>query len=221
MKLNSLCYALALLGTQTAFAAGMDDIGPKPKVIQPAAINLFAVTLGITHGGDTLGTVHDQSNGEVAEKVRAGDGYLGLIGYVFGSDSFPISLQLNAGYLNEYEDSNKGDGSFNIRRKVLEAIPFYNWGPHRLGLGVSLHKDMNYYGNAMIGSSTDYQHFNVEFKDDTAPVLQYDYRALDWLSLGARASWFKYEAEKASFGSVTDSSKASGRNIGLQATLLF
>lgn len=220
MKLNSICIAVALLSTTQGAWAGLEESRPA-KVIQPAAVNHFTATLGIAHGGDTLGTAVNASNNEVSEKVRAGDGYLMLLGYVFGQPDFPVSLQLNAGYLNDYEDSNSGDGSLNTRRKVLEAIPFYNWGPHRLGLGIALHKDTTFYGNALIGNSTTYQRFNNEYEDETGPVLQYDYRALDWLSLGARASWFKYELEKSSIGSVAGAPKDSGRNIGLQATFLF
>lgn len=216
MKLNSLLAALALLSTQAALA---DD---HSLPIQPAAINHFTATLGVAHGGDAIGTVIDQSNSDTTETIRAGDGYLTTLGYVFGQADFPISLQLNAGYFNEYEDSNSSEGSFSIRRKVLEAIPFYNWGPHRLGLGIALHKDITYYGNAYLTASASTQeHFVDHFDDETAPVLEYDYRALDWLSLGARASWFKYNLTDSNSESVSGAPKVSGRNFALAATFLF
>jgi hypothetical protein len=174
------------------------------------------VGLGITHGGDKLAEVEVEFDGDREdENIRAGDLLSLAAGTVVYLPRSPVSIQASIGYHVDFVSADNGDVEFD--RYPFEFIPFYNFGNHRLGSGVSYHLspelDLGDAGGP-----------KVEFKDAAGWLVEYDYSFSGWrnggLVLGARYMWIDYKVDKVD-GERVDGFRFDGNHFGIHADFMF
>jgi len=174
------------------------------------------VGFGLTHGGDELAEVevsyYDDTHDE---DLRAGELITIAAGIVI---YFPLpswSLQTSIGYhsdeVGDYDDDIKFD------RYPLELIPFYNFGNHRLGAGLSYHLSPELNLKDIGGPK-------VEFDDALGWLVEYDYSFSGWenggVVLGIRYLWIDYEVEKVSNVHVSGV-EVDGNHVGVHINYMF
>ncbi len=172
----------------------------------------FGGGLGLTMGGDEMGTVHIYRNGTriQSENLRAGRLFHFDIGTRWRPASTPLMLQMTFGY--HYNAANgkdletgTEDVSAYFSRYPLEIIPALRLGRHSLGLGV------RHDFNPMLAASGA---GSLKFKDANGAVLEYGYSPIDNVTLGVRLVKIKYRPE-------IDEVSAKGDHVGINGRLWF
>jgi len=209
---NKIVTAVAvfMLGMATVVAAAADE--PEKR----SRMNWF-VGFGLTHGGDELADVEvyydDDSHHD--EDLRAGELITIAAGIVVYFPMPSWSLQTSIGYhtddVGDYNDDIKFD------RYPLELIPFYNFGSHRLGAGLSYHLSPELDLKEIGGPK-------VEFDDALGWLVEYDYSFSGWENdgfvLGVRYLWIDYEVDKVS-NIRTPGNDVDGNHIGIHVDYMF
>ena len=194
---NLAAVAVILLGMATVVAAESNE--PENGL----RMNWF-VGFGLTHGGDELAEVEvfydDDSHHD--EDLRAGELITLAAGIVVYSPLPAWSMQTSIGYHTDEVGDYDDDITFD--RYPLELIPFYNFGNHRIGAGLSYHLSPELDLKEIGGPK-------VKFDDALGWLVEYDYSFSGWKSggfvLGARYLWIDYEVDK------VNSMRASGVEI--------
>jgi hypothetical protein len=149
----------------------------------------WILAAGLQGGGDALQSVVDVSTGDTVEKLRAG-GYFALrVGAVLPlGEQKNWSLETTVGYLYDEISSNINvNDNAKFERTTVEVIPFYNFGRHRIGIGLTYHISPKFEQTASVGN------LEVEFDDALGGVVQYDVRYDKWISAGIRAGFIQYD----------------------------
>ncbi len=151
----------------------------------------IVASVGIKNGGDSLQQVVEVSTGQIIEKLRAGGLYHANAGVLIPiGDESDFSVQVTAGYLYDEISSNVTvNDRASFSRFTFEAIPFYNFGRQRIGLGVTAHFEPEYEQNASIGD------VNFTFDDAVGGFVQYDLMYDQSISGGIRLDYIEYEVD--------------------------
>lgn len=160
----------------------------------------FVFTAGYTNGGDDLIKLKYE-DGEKEDIQAGGEALLGAGVVISWANS--AELQLMAGYHFDSASAENGDASF--ERFPIEALLFRRAGRHRFGGGLTVHLSPS----AEIdidGSEKETVNF------DAAPgfILEYDYSALENLSLGLRYTYIEYKSE-----GPFNTTRVDGNHFGL------
>lgn len=191
-------------------AAGAADDNGKADKFQ------VVIGFGLTYGGDKLAEAEVDYDGDtVDEDLRGGD----LITFAAGLLTYlprrEWSIQTTIGYHFDEVDADNGDIRF--ERYPLEFIPFYNFGKHRAGAGLSYHLSPKLNLKNIGGPK-------VTFDDALGWVVEYDYSFSGWaeggLIVGMRYLWIDYEVDKVN-GFPASGESINGSHFGVHADLLF
>ena len=198
------------------FMLGMATFAAAAKEPENGTRMDWFVGFGLTHGGDELAEVevyYDDDSHD--EDLRAGELITIAAGIVVYFPMPSWSLQTSIGYhtdgVGDYNDDIKFD------RYPLELIPFYNFGNHRLGAGLSYHLSPELDLKEIGGPK-------VEFDDALGWLVEYDYSFSGWENggfvLGVRYLWIDYEVDKVSNIS-TPSTDVDGNHFGIHVGYMF
>ena len=179
-------------------------------------MNWFA-GFGLTFGGDELAEVevyNDYFEESYDEDIRAGELATLTAGIVVYFPTPSWSLQGSIGY---HVDDVSTDDEIRFDRYPLELIPFYNFGNHRLGAGISHHFSPELELEDFLGP-------DVEFDDATGWLVEYDYSFPGWeeggFVLGIRYLWIDYEADRIN-GLPAAGSDVDGNHVGIHVNYQF
>lgn len=170
----------------------------------------------ITFGGDTLITLDvEDIFGDVDEtKVKAGELFGFFVGGAYRFADSPFQIQATVGWHAAGIFAENGDASFN--RFPVELLGFMNFGPHRVGAGVTHHLSPSFeYDSDFSGfnSNADFRRdFDTNFEDATGFVVQYDYQFGNHYNLGVRYVDIEYTPEVPEFFRPID---VDGRHGGI------
>lgn len=172
---------------------------------------------GLTHGGDELAEVElyydDDSHHD--EDLRGGELITVAAGIVIYMPQPSWSLQTSIGYHTDSVGSYDDDITFD--RYPLELIPFYNFGNHRIGAGLSYHLSPELDLKEIGGPK-------VEFDDALGWLAEYDYSFSGWenggVVLGVRYLWIDYEVDKIN-NVRTSGIDVDGNHVGIHVNYMF
>lgn len=165
----------------------------------------WVASIGITFGGEDLASAEIDDSDYTDDVEAGGLLYLGGgINYRFGET--PFSLQGVYGYHFDYVDADNGDASFG--RAEFDFIGAYQFGRHRLGLGVTQHFSAEYEIDTDQESRTD------EFDDATGMILEYTYMASPHVGVSVRYTDIEYDCADADCERYY-SKAIDGSNVGL------
>lgn len=206
---NLTAVAIFLLGMANVVAVVADE--------QENGLRMdWFVGFGLTNGGDELAEAEVSYNGDSHdEDLRAGE----LITFTGGIVVyFPLSawsLQTSIGYHSDSVGDYDDDITFD--RYPLELIPFYNFGNHRIGAGLSYHLSPELDLKEIYGPK-------VEFDDALGWLVEYDYSFSGWGSggfvLGVRYMWINYEVDEVN-GIHTSGIEFDGNHAGIHVNYMF
>lgn len=177
---------------------------------QPPDAPKLVLTAGFHFGGDDLATV-EYDNGADDDLEAGGGIYLG------GGIEFPLlvgdmALRTSVGYQFDSVDADNGDAEFD--RIPWDVMVLLGTAPHRLGIGLTYHTDVQYDFHDDFGQDVD-----AEFDDALGLVLAYELQLSPMFSLS-----FKYtdiEYEEVPVARVLDGRVIDGSNGAITANLLF
>lgn len=206
MKLPLFRLAIASLALASsaalAHSQGYDDgyASTAPKLILSA---------GLSFGGDDLATV--EYDGYSDDDLEAGGGI-----YLGGGFEFPMSsdmaLRTTVGYQFDSVEADDGDASFD--RVPWDFMVLLGPVPHRLGIGLTYHTDVQYEFNQDYGPDID-----AEFDDALGLSLAYEMQLSPAFGLVLKYTDIEYE-EKSTLPGVSGRT-IDGSNFGITANLLF
>ena len=193
---------------------GTNVIAAEPTDLPPTA--RFFLGMGLTHGGEELAeirVIYDDERSD--EDIRSGE----LVSFA-GGMIFPLwvpafSIQASAGY--HFDSVSTYDDDVYFGRIPLELIPFYNFGHHRIGAGLSYHLNPEL-------DLKDAGGPKFEFDDAPGALVQYDYSFAGWNSngilLGFRYMWIDYEIDQVD-GTRVSGDKVDGDHFGVHFSYMF
>lgn len=204
LPLSRLAIASLALGSSVALAhSGGYDGGyasTAPKLVLSA---------GISFGGDDLATV--EYDGYSDDDLEAGGGI-----YLGGGFEFPMAsdmaLRTTVGYQFDSVEADNGDASFD--RVPWDFMVLLGPAPHRLGIGLTYHTDVQYEFNEDYGPDID-----AEFDDALGLSLAYEMQLSPAFGLMLKYTDIEYE-EKSTLPGVRGKA-IDGSNFGITANLLF
>jgi len=206
---NLTAVTIFLLGMANVIAVVADE--PKNDLRMD-----WFVGLGITSGGDELAEAEVEYNDDtIDEDIRAGELITLTGGIVVYFPRSAWSLQTSIGYhsdsVGDYDDAITFD------RYPLELIPFYNFGNHRIGAGLSYHLSPEL-------DLKDIRGPKVEFDDALGWLVEYDYSFSGWensgFALGIRYMWIDYEVNEVD-GIRRSGFEFDGNHAGIHANYMF
>jgi hypothetical protein len=210
MKCRSVSAVGGLLLLMTAGSAAATD-----SAENGARLDWF-VGFGVTYGGEKLAEVELDYDGErVEHELRAGN-LITITGGVVVYLPLPVwSLQSSIGY--HVDEVNWDDGEVQFDRYPLELIPFYNFGKHRIGAGISYH----------LSPEADLKELGgpkVEFDDALGWLVEYDFKFSGWekrgFVVGARYMWIDYQVDKVN-GTRVSGGEVDGNHVGVHVDFMF
>ncbi|MES2016472.1 MAG: hypothetical protein V4484_08240 [Pseudomonadota bacterium] len=188
----AIALAMATLGTAQA------------QTDAPAAQPMrFMVGMGLTGGGDRLGTAHYISGYDAS--IHAG----GAIDFNAGIDyriNSAASFQGTVGYHSDRASARNGDMHFS--RIPMELLAYYNFHPQwRIGAGV------RYVSNAAFRSSGAAYAGNIDYKNTVSPLIEAEFMMKHW--------GFKARVVNEQYEEKLTGKKVDGDHVGLFGTYYF
>ena len=160
-------------------------------------------SLGITQGGDTLGTYRVEFLGETSDvDVDAGDSLFLYGGFEMRWPDAHVGMLVQGGFAGTGV-GNSGDG-VDFKRWPLEVVGFVEAGKFRVGLGATRHLAPTFDEDG-IGN------LRVEFDDANGLIAQFEYRT-DTAAIGIRYVDIDYDFETLTIG---------GEHVGVYGTYIF
>lgn len=176
---------------------------------QPPDAPKFVLSAGLHLGGDDLATV-EYDNGADDDLEAGGGVYLGA------GIEFPMApnmaLRTSVGYQFDSVSADNGDADFD--RVPWDAMVLLGASPHRFGIGLTYHTDVQYDFNDDFG-----QDVNAEFDDALGLMLAYELELTPMFSISFKYTDIEYEEVptlRGQRGEVID-----GSNGAISANLLF
>jgi len=176
------------------------------------------VGFGLTNGGDKLAearVVYDDDYYDYEDDLRAGELATLTGGIVVYFPRSAWSLQSSIGYHTDSVGQSDDDITFD--RYPLELIPFYNFGNHRLGAGLSYHLSPELDLKELDGPK-------VDFDNALGWLVEYDYSFSGWESggfvLGIRHVWIDYEVDEVN-GNRVSGNEFDGDHVGIHVNYMF
>lgn len=191
MKALALALLCAAGFAGQVSAAGLEAYRPTVKSASWQKNSQFVINIGLQNGGDEIQRLVDVDSGGVTDSARGGGYWRIGLGGNFALGQSDWSLEVLGGILYGNLTSNVNSDKGNFKRKIVEAIPYWNYGRSRVGLGLAAHFDpewsQNLDGPGGIGHYT--------FDDAVGAVLQWDYRWDSSLSVGVRYTFIEYDLD--------------------------
>ena len=160
-------------------------------------------SLGITQGGDTLGTYRVEFLGETSDvDVDAGDSLFLYGGFEMRWPDAHIGMLVQGGFAGT--GVGNSDDGVDFKRWPLEVIGFVEAGRFRVGLGATRHLAPTFDEDG-IGN------LRVEFDDANGWITQFEYRT-DTAAIGIRYVDIDYD-----FATLT----IGGEHLGVYGTYIF
>lgn len=214
---NGLALATTLVLSPAAFA--QDESAVKGEL-------QWVFSGGLTFGGDDFATVEYEGGG--SDDLEAGGLFYigGGINYRF-ADS-PVSLQGGIAYHFDEADADNGNASFD--RMEFDFIGFYNFGQHRIGLGVTQHNSID------LSLKVDGERYDADFDNAVGFIVEYDYIVSPNTAIGIRYTDIDYDYDYSyntlglawtGFGyfpypvNIEGSATADASNVGLFIHFMF
>lgn len=155
--------------------------------------------LGIESGGDTLASAEgdDDNYYSYDQDLDVGGGLKLAIGIhnTFGEND-NRSLLLSIGYLQDEIDADNGDAEYDT--VTFDAIYGFHFDSHRLGIGVTYHKDPEFKADI-----AGFPAVKLEFDDAIGPVVQYSYAYTPAFQFGLRLTEMDYEVNDVTFDAAS------------------
>jgi hypothetical protein len=172
----------------------------------------FALTAGLTGGGDKLGTVTFTDG--TTQSIRAG----GLVqigaGFLWQPSGSPLALQTTFNY--HVDSVNASNGDLRFSRYPIEVLGFYTGlGPWRFGGGARFVLDPT------LTVDVPGTNLTVDFEDTIGAVLEAGYRFGSAVTVNLRYTVEKYKPKAASNGAVVTNTSVSGDSVGLNVVFSF
>ena len=195
-----LLAAMTGIALFTCATASADD-GPTSA---PSGFEINPIgSLGITQGGDTLGTYRVEFLGETSDvDVDAGDSIFLYGGLEMRWPQAHVGMLVQGGFAGTGV-GNSSDG-VDFKRWPVEVIGFVEAGKFRLGLGAARHLGPTFDEDG-IGN------LRVEFDDANGWIAQFEYRT-ETAAIGFRYVDIDYEFETLTIG---------GEHLGVYGTYIF
>lgn len=193
-------------------ASRMDAIPDSPRWVLNGAV---------VSGGERLALEVDVQSGRERDRIRAGSLYQLAAGALF-----PVAedwaIQATAGIVRDSIHSNVNDTKGSFHKKFVEAIPYWGFGRHRLGLGVTYYYSAKFSWNG--DESAGDRNLSIDFKPEAAPTLAYDWFYDESLAFGLRTTRASFSIDKLSAAGVTlddVDGEIDADNTGIQVSLFF
>lgn len=181
---------------------------PQAVVVQPRPVK-FVVGLGVTGGGDRVGTTLDRDyyyDRYDDRSIRAGQ-LLQVHAGVEWRVASAVTMQATIGYHGDSADD--WSGSIDFYRYPLELLAHYSFAPQwRAGGG------LRYTLNPRLDGSGYYRDTDVKFKRSLGPVIEVEFLPLNWMGIKLRGVFERYEPRDGG-------PKAKGDHVGLFANFYF
>ncbi len=147
----------------------------------PASADLYA-ELSLESGGDVIIPTNTR------DSIDAGGGLKLAIGIQNPiNNAHTGALRLSVGYLFDRIDADNGDAEFDTL--TFDAMYVVNSGPHRLGVGATLHLSPEYHED-LIGMPP----FHIDFDDAVGVVMHYGYQLTPGFELGVKLTSIDYRS---------------------------
>ncbi len=181
-----------------------------------AAAISWLIGFGLTYGGEKLAEVEGEYDGDrYNQDLRGGDLMTVAAGMVVYLPQPEWSVQTTISYFFDEVSADNGDIRFD--RYPLELIPFYNFGKHRIGAGLSYHLSPKLELKEIDGPK-------VTFDDALGWLVEYDFSFSGWENrgfvLGVRYLWINYEVDEID-GSPASGDNVDGNHVGVHVDFMF
>jgi hypothetical protein len=119
------------------------------------------------------------------DNLYSGGGYRFAAGIQQPLAQSPSALRLSLGYLSDSVSA--GNGYAEMDALTFDALYMVETGPHRLGLGPTVHMSPRYRDNV-----NGYTPLELEFDNAVGLLVQYGYQPFPGLEIGARVTSIEY-----------------------------
>lgn len=203
---------LAVAATAFTLAAASSQAAEPSKGLQ------YVVNVGLTGGGDTIGTAQF-TNGHT-ENIKAGALVQFGAGIIWQSTDFPMAAQFTANY-QVADTSAASNGSIKFSRIPLEAIAYYTgvekW---RMGAGARFVQSPRYKAS-ISGTAGE----SLDFKTSNGALVEIGYAVSPNAWLNFRFVSEKYQPTTYRVGSsnhdVNNAAKIDGSHVGVNFSYQF
>lgn len=175
----------------------------------------FLLGAQLTFGGDTLAVIDVENifGDDDSSKIKAGEQFAFFLGGAYRIPDSIFQLQATIGYHVDGVFARNGDADF--ERFPAELLGMLNFGQHRIGAGITYHINPEFESDFFFVADE-----NIEFKNASGLVVQYDYTVRGGAAIGIRFVDIEYDLD-VNLGPGFNVEETDGSHVGLVFTYIW